>query len=326
MKKKRLIRIIGLLCLAINAVSVYFFFNRDSVGSFTRVVSYEKLYSPIHNTAADIQKWKQGLSQFPKDTLEEGRKLTATYAGVLDNDSIFTKIIKIGSWLRRSFNKCEIGKPTASFDKLPVLQQFQAASRAESPIWCGTFGSQFLFFCYANDIPVRYVESKAGPDNHVVNETFIPELNQWVFTDLTNNVLFCKGGNGKILNTVDLLYLNAKNDRSAITAFGQTGHDSMLVLPRKEYGKLWDKYLNSFHKLYFYYTTDLNHVYRPGSKIIRYIYPKTWFEIFSLTPVSNFAFYLRTLFLYSGLVLLIIFLLLVLNKNDRSKKYKEEFR
>lgn len=326
MQKKKLTWIVGVACIAFNAVSVCFFFKRDSFGNFTRVASYEILYSPSYNTEEELKKWRQGADGFSKDTLEEGRRLTTVHAGVQTNDPTLTKINKIGSWLRRSFSHCEIGKPTDHFNRLPVLQQLKAAAVAASPIWCGTYGYHFMFFCYANGIDVRYIESKAEIDHHVVNEVFVPELNQWVLTDLTNNVLYCTDANNKILNTVDVLYLNAKDDSSAITAYGQAGNDSLLILPRQEYGKLWQKHLNSFHQLFYYYTTDLRQVYEPVSKIIRYIYPTTWFEIFSLNPISNFTFYLRIVFLYVGFVLLMIFIPLVLKHNDRSKKYKKEFR
>ena len=314
MNSKKRIWVIGVLCLAINLVSIYFFINRNTLGNFTRLVTYDELYSTAGNSTNDLKKWQNIQHQYPGEQLQEAKKLTALYAGIKDTDSSLTKIIKIGSWLRRSFSKCEIGKPTDSFEKLSKIDQFKAATRAESPIWCGTFGSQFLFFCCANNITSRYIETTGLADNHIVNEFFVSELNQWVFSDLLNNVLYCKDGNGNLLNTVDLLYMNSQKDTNAITAFQQIGNDSILVVPGREHSKLWHTHLNSSNKLHFYYSTDLNQMYNPVQKIIRYIYPKTWFEIFTLTNVSNAAFYVRMLFLYSGIFLLIIFILLLKNK------------
>jgi hypothetical protein len=316
MRKKKLIWILGSFCLVLNAVSIYFFINRNSFGQFTRLSSYDELYAPAHNTLGDIEKWQQMRKQYPDTQLKEGKRLTEIYAGIKEQDSTLTKLIKIGSWLRRSFGRCEIGKPTDFFQKLSSIDQYKAASLAETPIWCGTFASQFSFFCYANGITCRYIESKGGADNHVVNESFIPELNQWVFSDLLNNVLYARDGNNKIINTVDLLYRNSKNDTTAFIAYQQTANDSLQVLPRKEYSRLWKTYLNTGNKLYFYYTTDLDYVYNSTQKTIRYIYPKTWFELFTLTPVSNTAFYLRTLFLYAGIISLLIFIPFYLKKND----------
>lgn len=255
-------------------------------------------------------------NRYPEDQLREGKRLTEIYAGIRKQDSTLTKVIKIGSWLRRSFSKCKIGKPTDSFEKLSSIEQYKAATRAESPVWCGTFGSQFSFFCYANSITSRHIEAKGGADNHVVNESFVPELNKWVFSDLLNNVLYCEDSNRNILNTVDLLYRNSQKDTTAIIAYEQGSNDSLLVLPRKEHSRLWNTYLNAGNELYFYYTTDLNCVYSPVQKTIRYIYPKTWFELFTLTTVSNTAFYLRTLFLYAGIISLLIFIPFYLKKND----------
>src|SRR5687768_16112983 len=98
MKNKQLIWIVAILCFAMNAVSIYFFINRNSLDNFTRLVSYDELYSSEHNTTAAIKKWKQGVNQYPADMLEEGKKLTISYAGIEQNDSTLTKIIKIGSW------------------------------------------------------------------------------------------------------------------------------------------------------------------------------------------------------------------------------------
>lgn len=316
MKNKKAIWALGILCLIINIVSIYFFVNRNSLGNFTRVISYNELYSPEYNAPEDIKKWKQASDQFTADQLQQGKLLAETLGGVKPTDSSLTKIIKIGSWLRRSFSKCEVGKPSAAFEKLSSLEQYKTAARAGSPVWCGTYGSQFLFFCYANNITARYIETWGDKDNHVINEVFIPEINQWVFVDLLNNVLYCRDSSNRILNTIDILHLNSKNRTSVITAFEQKGNDSLLVLPRKESNKLWQPYLNIGNKIQFYYTIDLQQVYSPFQKIIRYIYPKTWFEVFTLTSVSNNAFYCRLMFLYTGLILLIIFIPLYLKKND----------
>ncbi|MGZ8554296.1 MAG: hypothetical protein ACXWV8_12860 [Chitinophagaceae bacterium] len=316
MKNKKAIWALGILCLVINIVSIYFFINRNSWGNFTRAVSYNELYSPGNNAPHDLKKWKHASDQYTADQLQQGKLLAETLGGVKATDSLLTKIIKIGSWLRRSFSKCEIGRPSAAFAKLSSLEQYKIAARAESPVWCGTYGSQFLFFCYANNITARYIETFGDKDNHVINEAFAPEISQWVYVDLFNNVLYCQDSSNRILNTADILYLNSKNRTSVITAFEQKGSDSMLVIPLKESNKLWQPHLNIDNKIHFYYTIDLQQVYSPVQKIIRYIYPKTWFEIFTLTSVSNNAFYCRLVFLYTGLILLIIFIPLYLKKND----------
>lgn len=314
MKNKKAIWALGILCLVINIVSIYFLVNRNSLGNFTRVTSYNKLYSPVHNAPEGIKKWKQAGNQYTADQLQQGKLLAETLGGVKPTDSSLIKVIKIGSWLRRSFSKCEVGRPSASFEKLSNLEQYESAARAESKIWCGTYGSQFLFFCFANNISARYIEAWGDEDNHVINEAFIPEINQWVFVDLLNNVLYCQDSSNKILNTLDIVYLNSKNRTRGITAFEQNGNDSLLVLPRNETSGLWQPYLNINNKIQFYYTIDLGHVYSPFQKIIRYIYPRTWFEVFTLNPVSNNAFYCRLVFLYTGLILLIIFIPLYLKK------------
>jgi hypothetical protein len=312
MKNKKKIWFVGLLALAINLVSVYFFMNRNKLGNYIRQVSYEELYSPSQNTPARIKSWKKIIDQYTASQAEEGKKLTKAYAGISDKDPALNKMIKIGVWLRRSFGKCSIGQPTAVFNNLSLTEQYRAAANAESPVWCGTFGTHFLFFCSINGITCRYIESYGKADNHIINECYIPELGQWVFVDLLNNVLYSKDKTGKILNTIDLLYLNARKDTAAFTVFEQEDNNSGLTAQRNEYANTWKNYLDSANLLRFYYITDPVRVYTFREKAIRYIYPKTWYETFSLTVISNKAFYLRIFFLYSGIIAAIFFILFYL--------------
>jgi hypothetical protein len=313
-RNKKAIRLLGIACVIINAVSIYFFINRNRFGDFVSQVSYEKLYSPTYNTPEQTKKWQITSDQYGVKQLEEARKLSVANAGINPADSTFTKVKKIGSWLRRSFSGCTIGKPADFFERLSSIEQYKSAARAESPIWCGTYGSQFSFFCSANGITSRYIESKGGHDNHVVNEAFIPELNQWVFSDLLNNIVYCQDSSNRILNTADLVYRNVNKDTFSFIAYGQTAETMMSLQPRKEQSQLWHTYFNAGNKLFYYYTTDLRHVYSPSQKIMRYFYPKGWYELFTLTTVSNTAFYIRSFFLYFGLVVFLIFIPFYLNR------------
>jgi hypothetical protein len=317
MKQRKTIWLLGISCVLVNAVSVYFYINRRETGDYIHHVSYEKLYAPAHNEEKHHRKkWNKTTDQFHEHELEAGKHLTATYAGVNDHDSTLIKVIKIGAWLRRSFNQCAIGKPTPAFEKLSIPDQYKSAVNGQSPIWCGTYGSQFSFFCSANGITSRYIESKGGRDNHVVNETYIPELGQWVFSDLLNNVILSKDHTGRLQNTVDLLHRNVNGDSSVLRAYGHTSDSTLQIVARDEKSQLWNDYFNMHNHLFFYYTTDLDHVYHPVQKTKRYIYPKSWYELFTLQPITNSSFYLRIFFLYAGITLFGLFLYFILKKHD----------
>lgn len=314
MKRRKSLRMAGIACLLLYALSAYCFLTREKTGNYTKRVSYEELYDPSFNTTGALKKWQHN-DQFPEEEIRKGRDLTRVYAGVRENDPSLTKMLKIGSWLVRSYRQCRRGEPTEEFSALSLTDQYAAASRAETPVWCGTFGIHFLFFCSINGITSRAIEKKGGGDHHVMNESFIPELGQWVFSDLLFNALYCKNEQGKMLNLVDLLLINEKKDSSAVTIYGQEAVDSFMVTARQS-NEHWQRYLNRESWLNFYYRADLQKVYAPREKLIRYAFPVVWYETFTLTPISNTHFYLRILSLYLGLVMTVIFVLLYLKRND----------
>lgn len=315
MKYKKGIIITGVLCLLLYAFSIYFFITREKTGNYVKQVSYEELYAPASNTTEKLKKWRDITNQYPPDEISKGKELTRLHAGLNDNDPAFIKMQKIGSWLQRSYRHCKLDQPTKEFSALPLTAQYGVASRAGSPVWCGTYGAHFLFFCSINGITCRIVEKKSGNDYHTMNECFIPELGQWVFADLLFNTLYCQDETGKILNAVDILYRNEAKDSSLFTIFAQQPVDSFLVISHKS-SEHWQRYLKKESVLNFYYQTDIRQVYTPGKNAIRYAFPVAWYETFSLAPISNTQFYLRTLSLYLGIVLTIIFILLYLKRND----------
>lgn len=315
MKRKKSLWITGILCLLLYALSIYFFLTREKTGNYIKQVSYEYLYAPASNTPEKLKKWQSIINQFSPEEIRKGKELTRLHAGVTENDPAFTKMLKIGSWLQRSYRHCKKEEPTPHFLSLSLTEQYAAASRAESPVWCNTFAAHFLFFCSINDIISRSIEKKGDNDLHAMNEFYIPELRQWVFADLLFNALYCQDKNGKILNTIDILYHNEKKDSSLLTVFAQQPVDSFSVIPHKT-SEHWQQYLKKKSWLNFYYQTDIRQVYTPGKNAVRYAFPVAWYETFSLVPISNTQFYLRILSLYLGIALTIIFILLYLKRND----------
>ncbi|HSU28167.1 MAG TPA: hypothetical protein VLJ68_07285 [Chitinophagaceae bacterium] len=314
MSRKKKIGWVGMIALLLNLMSVYLFLQRNKLGNFTKQVSYEKLYSATEIRRSGIQRWKKIMDEYPADQVSAGRKLSQANAGISEQDLPLDKMIKIGAWLNRSFRKCPSGHPSSSFQKLSLTNQYQAAAEARTPVWCVTYASQFLFFCAINGIVCRCIESTNDANHHMIVECFIPELQQWVFADIQNNVIYGKDKNGKFLNTVDLLYRNIGKDTAAFSAYGQLNSDSMQVVPRDAYAGIWKNYFDSSTLLRFYYKIDPDNIYTFREKLIRYISPQPWFETFSLKKISNLAFYMRILFLCGGLLATIFYFSLLLRR------------
>jgi len=315
MKRRKSLWVTGILCLLLYALSVYFFITREKTGNYVKQVTYEDLYAPASNTPEKLKKWQSVTDQYSPVEISKGKELTRLNAGIGENDPVFTKMLKIASWLQRSYRHCKQDEPTKEFSALSLTDQYAAALRAESPVWCHTYGMHFLFFCSINGITSRVIEKKGGNDYHTMNEFYIPELKQWVFADLMLNAFYCQDEKGKILNIIDLLYKNENKDSSQITIFSQEPVDSFSIIPHKS-NQQWQRYLKKDAWLNFYYQTDTLQVYTPVKKAVRYAFPVAWHETFSLTPISNTQFYLRILSLYLGIVLTIIFILLYLKRND----------
>lgn len=316
MTGKRTIWITGVCCVLLYLLSICFFLAREKTGNYHKLVSYEELYSKKANTPSKLRKWKNVLGGLVSGAdLRQGRELTVKYAGVTETDPPFTKMKKIAAWIHASYRHCPLGEPNAAFSALSLIDQHYAASRAESAIWCGTFGTHFLFFCSANGLTSRLVETNGENDQHIVNETWIPELNQWVFTDLTFNTVYCKDARGRILNTVDILRMNEQKSSPPMPVLCQEDGDQHVVTAGSNQ-EIWQKYFNRKSRLMLYYSIDQEQVLTTGNKLLRYAFPVAWYETYSLTPPSNTAFFLRIVSLYLGVIMTILFIVLYLKRND----------
>ena len=187
------------------ALSLIFFLNRNNFGNYIRQPSYQDLYSVNGPDQKSLTKWQQSFQQYNDDEKKSGKYLSSLEANINDDEPVLSKTIKLGSWLVKSFWNCPSGKPLDSLEKLRPLELFKAAKSLQSPVWCGTYSSLFLFFCASHHITCRYIESTGGPDNHVISECYIPELKQWIIVDLTHRIINASDKKGNYLNAADII-------------------------------------------------------------------------------------------------------------------------
>ncbi len=301
-------------------ISLILFFLRDKKGVYIKKTTYGELYAVEKDPYGQKEKWS-GLYRFhSKGEIDSAQQLASQEAAIRIEDKTFTKVVKIGYWLVNRFQHCSSGKPTDSLSKLLPLQQFDAIINNMSPIQCGNYGSMFMFFCRANAIDTRYIEIMNRGDHHVVNECYIPELNQWISVDLTYNILFSKDTTGGLLNTVDII--NYFEQKSGNIILHQVKDGDIAPKRVSAQNIPWNSYLVSHPDLYFYYQTDPSKVYSVKQRIIRYLLPVSWFEVYSHKTVSNFWFFARFFFIVVTLISFCYLLTKFITRpDDRNKKY-----
>lgn len=134
--------------------------------------------------------------------------------GVLPTDGTPVKIEKLVDFLLDRLDG-KRGTPTGRMYQLSPYQQYQAALRGESPIWCSNYQRIYNFYANLLGIPSRIVSVSSGLDvkgkdsrAHTFNESYIAETNAWAFVDLTSRKAFVVDREGRFQNTIDLFDAN----------------------------------------------------------------------------------------------------------------------
>ncbi len=234
-------------------LSLFFFLKRNEFGNYTHWSTYSDLYLQNGIDAKESAKWQECSTQYNIEEKEAGKKLSVAEAGIKDDDPVLTKTIKIGQWLVHSFWKCKTGRPPDSIDKLRPIDIYRAANAQKTPVWCGTYGALFLFFCTCNNITCRYIESIGKTDSHVIDECYIPELRKWIMIDLTHKILTATDQKGNYLNTIDIKNLYRNDLSKTVLVQYVKDNDSTLTAPADSIKTEWKFYLGDETALRYYH-------------------------------------------------------------------------
>lgn len=256
-----------------------------------------------------INDWIQS-SEFT--TIQEtaiAKKILIDSIHVNFSDNSITKIQKIGSYILKKLDS-KRGTPKDTMDLLSPLKRFEYAQQNKSKIWCGDFSSIFSFFANTAGITTRsvWVEGNANgilTVGHSFNESYIKELNKWIFVDLTSNTLSIQTNKDTYLNTID--FYNAHQlttDNLVITSFKNDSISKKII---KYSYSFYNDYFNSYVDFVYYYSSQFNtHLYSLPEKIKRYATKSPTFATYSnVTETDNFKFYTKQSFL------LILFLFII---------------
>lgn len=296
--------------------SLFFFFKKNDFGSYTKWSTYNDLYPENGPAVYELEKWQKCRSQYSEEELKEAKKLSSDEAGIKEDDPVFTKTIKLGQWIINNLWECKTGRPPDSIDRLRPLAIWDAAKSNKTPVWCGTYGALFLFFCTSQNITCRYLESIGKTDGHVVDECYIPELKKWVMVDLTHKIIMAKDSKGNYLNAVDIKNIYRNGLSNMVWVYYVKKNDSATWMPADSANTEWKLYLGEESILRYYHLIYLTMAYKNSEKLKRYFLPVAWYEIYTEAPRYNILFFIRS-FITLIWLLMSIFIVLKLFKLKR---------
>ncbi|HVF96863.1 MAG TPA: hypothetical protein VM871_06070 [Flavisolibacter sp.] len=271
-----------LLFLALSALNGFVFIFRESF-QYTKYSTYADLYAACDAKCRD--KWDDYMRPYSAASIAEARRLLMPLG--LDLGTSLSKITAISNHLYTRFHK-QGGYPQDTIHRSePVLQYKILSADTTQRIWCGTYAQMFSFFCWSQNIVCRNLEINKPGDHHILNECYLPEINQWVMVDVTNNTA-AAALNDKLLNTQDFVKaLQAPASLLILTA-GDTTWSSYTKFKNKN---ATDQYYQNRYAYHYYNATQPAVLYRPAAKLKRYFLPDYWYEIYSPTGKTNILFY-----------------------------------
>lgn len=261
-----------------------------------------------------INSWQPQHTQYLRNEIAEAELISENDMGILQTDSSISKIKKIGFYLLRKLYHIHENPKDEVFAMTP-LQQFKTISAGKSGLYCTQYSAMFTFFCRANGLITRQIESVGVNDRHIVNETFLPETKEWVFTDLTNNIVTTKSGvkNLNLLEVYNSLTNASKTKEFQVLQF----HDSILEFTSFEnVSKILNFDYDSLCKFHFYYEMNFDWVYSNSERRKRFFLNEIWYVSYSNNPTQETWFYLKN----GSFVLIVLILLSFLIPRKKSQK------
>jgi hypothetical protein len=242
----------------------------------------------------ETKKWFYTYDYIPAEEIAASKKILKTDAALKDNDADTVKFKKIALFIYKTLLP-HIGVPSDSLLTMRPQQQLDCIRKGKVQVWCSNFSTLLNYFCTISGLKIRHVTftgfiNSFSAGAHGVNEIYIPEYGGWVYTDLTQNLIFLKDDAGNYLNTADLLFLKTKPLVPGLNAFRFHSDNIVfekIINPESFYG--W-----KYSELLFPYEYDPSQLYSFNNKINRYLTENVWFELYNTgLQYSNKNFYLK---------------------------------
>ena len=291
---------VTVIFIFLTIINIVIFVYRDHF-MYRPFSGYEELYECTDGDC--MEKWSLFKNDYPVEEYNLARHISDS---VIGKDPISTqeKILKIGSFVHNRF-KNQMGKPGKELLTATPMNQYNMLCSADSlKLWCGNFAAIFSWFCWSQGIVTRNIEIMNLADHHVLNECFIPGINQWQMTDPTNNMIQLRNRE-KILNLQTFKESLDKNLPVTVTY----GSDSLIETLLDPGASHIVNYYKPEHPHYYYHRIDNEKAFSTINKVKQYFLPVSWFEIYKRDGVNNQAFYVKQVFILLWLISFFVFIL-----------------
>lgn len=142
---KRIPKWLLLVTMLFVMANVFIFINRNNMFEYVKYSNIPGLY-PEEPDASFLIKWNRCNQSFNMTDLDQGISLLREHTGIDTVSDEKEKMLKIASWLYRSFYQQQ-GIPDVHLSTLNPLQQYNyLKSNREKKLWCGYFQRMFGFF------------------------------------------------------------------------------------------------------------------------------------------------------------------------------------
>ncbi len=173
-------------------------------------------------SSADLARARQVLARVPHQA----------------KDPALVQIADIAAYLQNQLDPHR-GEPRPLMHSLNGLDQYAAATRGRSNVYCANYSEIFAYFANVAGLPTRLVDVRGRYDGislgaHTFNEVFIADLDQWIYIDLQLKTAGIRDASGHYL--------------SAMEVIRRLHYDSTegLVVRALEQGKVEDRAFDAF--------------------------------------------------------------------------------
>jgi hypothetical protein len=286
----------------------------------------------LTNNFMPVDTWKSDYDYVSPSEIKAAKNILAAEAGVNPKDDDITKLKKICKFLLDKLDE-KRGIPSSLMMSSTPFQQYQNAIENKSKVWCGNFTHIYAFFANVAGVITRQVDVNSNVGSvitsaHAFNESYIKEQNLWAFVDLNSSKILVYNKNQKPLNALDLFQLRKMKVYEGINACIYS-KSQLQEIPYKDVNQTEVKYFK--REAYFTYnfpsSYSLNYAGNGQflKKIKNYLVPSKIGLYYSenAEKKSHLLFYARYFFLYSFLLLTVIYLSAFANFRMKRKSRKE---
>lgn len=291
-----------------------------------RVSDVELLYSSLTLGDTQIKSkdfWKQASPLTTEREITDV-KSSLKQIGVLSGESDISNIKKIANFILGELQSKQ-GTPGDVMDTLSPLKKMDYALKNKSKVWCGDLAEIFSLYANTAGITTRLVCTEGDANGipksgHSFNECYIPELNQWVFVDLTSGIVLVENKHGNYLNAID--FYNAHLLHSFDLNITKFENDSLCQTNYQANNSFYKDYFNRETYFVFYNATQFSKdLYSFKNKWQRYFLKHPTFSLYANSANTNNTLFYRKQALALSLIIFSIYLVALLLISRLNKKH-----